>query len=218
MILSEHLTDIGKMFPIDIQRHMIGGKEKEKNVAKPEEDAHSIKEKIDLVLAIVGRFDFYINSTNAKASLIFAWNGIVIGTLLLKYKDFLELYPKNHQLIIELCLLCIGICAVISNLIAFQVIFPFLKGSNKPSKTSSIFYFGSVSSMKSEEYFEKVSKISSRETLVDITDQGVILAKAADGKMKWMRNSILAVYFQLFFILFLFVFRIISQYVGGWFL
>ncbi len=190
---------------------MLKSKSKEREVLVDDTEKHTRKEKTDLVFRIIGRFDFYINSTNTKASLIFAWNGIVIGSLLLKFNDILGLYPQKHQLVIGIFLASIGICAAISNIVAFQVIYPFLRGSNKSSENNSIFYFGSVASVKSEDYFDKVCRISTDEMLADITDQGVILARGLNAKMKWLKNSIIAVYFELGLILLLFVFRLITQ-------
>ena len=47
------------------------------------------KEVMETLFRIIGRFDFYISSTNTKASLLLAWNSFVPGFLLLKYDAIL---------------------------------------------------------------------------------------------------------------------------------
>src|SRR5947209_8017908 len=91
-------------------------------------DSQLLKEKIDYLFKIIGRYDFYINSTNTKASLVIAWNGVVIGTILLKFNDILVTYKSSHWAVITASVLLslMGICSVISIALVFNVIFPFI--------------------------------------------------------------------------------------------
>lgn len=153
----------------------------------------------------------YINATNTKASLIFAWNGIVIGTILLKYNEIINAFPTNFNFtIINTVFLAIASCAVISNVIAFQVIFPSLKSSSK-GDSNSIVFFGSVASVSAEKYFGKLSKISSEEILNDITDQTVTLAGIVNDKMQELKKSIRILYLEFYFIGLLFVLKFLAS-------
>jgi len=186
------------------------GKGSDVEIPETTEADYSQKEKVELLLKIIGRFDFYINSTNTKASIIFAWNGVVIAALLLKHAEILaSLGDAQYRCGIGVILVLIGISASISNFLAFRVIFPFLKGSNISAGNRSIFYFGSVGSMSSEQYFERVSKISPSDTLIDITDQGVTLAKGLVVKMVKIRRSIFSLYIQMFLIGLVFLLKVI---------
>lgn len=178
---------------------------------------YTVKDKITLLFNVIGRFDFYINTTNAKASLILAWNGIVIGALLLKYKDILDLYFATEWLrrIVSLLLSAVGLCSAISTIMAFDVIVPFLKSSSKTPNSSSAIFFGSVRLMGSEEYFDKVSESSSEEILIDLTNEGVILAQGLHGKMRQLKRSIVAIYAELSLIGLLFILEFVAQYNAG---
>ena len=57
------------------------------------------KEHLELLLKKISRYDFYINSTNAKASIIIAWNGIIIGTIFLKYNSIIAILQAGMGLL-----------------------------------------------------------------------------------------------------------------------
>jgi hypothetical protein len=166
------------------------------------------KDKIDFLFKVINRFDFYINSTNTKASLIIAWNGVLIGAVLLKYGDILNVFQSTAwakaTAIVFLSL--VGICSLLSNLFVFGVVFPFLKPSSKdsPSKilqTESMLFFESVAAMGSNAYHQKIIDSHSAEVISDLTDQAVTLAKGLQDKMRLIRKSIFVIYFELLFIL-----------------
>ncbi len=48
--------------------------------------------KFELIKKNIDRFDHYIGTTNAKSSIILAFNGIIIGAILLKYDIFIKLF------------------------------------------------------------------------------------------------------------------------------
>jgi len=52
--------------------------------------------KISLLLDVIKRYDTYIVSTNAKASLIIAFNSLILGTVLLKFSDIVGFYTSAN--------------------------------------------------------------------------------------------------------------------------
>lgn len=166
---------------------------------------YSDKDRIDLLVKIINRFDFYINSTNAKASLVIAWNGVIIGAVLLKYADVLEGFVDGSRLEwwMGAMLFVIALLAAISNLIVMWVVFPFLTFTSSESKKSrvfvdeSIFFFGSLAKLDAESFHRKISKIGETEILKDVSDQAVTIAKGLDGKMNKIRASIYFVVTQI---------------------
>lgn len=158
------------------------------------------KERIEVIFKKILRYDFYINSTNAKASIIIAWNGIVIGTILLKYNSIISLYriPEWAYFISNVLLSFIALTSTISIILIFQVINPFLILTHKKDKDSkSLLFFGSVAKMSFDEYFQKESTTSYKEILSDLTEQSYILAKGLNNKMKNMQKTIKAIFLQL---------------------
>ena len=118
----------------------------QENVA--ESDAADLKDRIDFIFKVIGRYDFYINTTNTKGSLILAWNGLLIGWVLLKYDSILSLFPHpKAQIFASIFLSLSTLAALFSNVIAFQVVFPFLQSSSQYLEAKSLIFFGSVANL-----------------------------------------------------------------------
>jgi len=181
---------------------------------KKEGESDELPDRIDLLLKVIGRFDFYINSTNTKASLILAWNGIVVGALLLKYDVILVQYKRNWFVWVAAASLLslIGMFSVFSIGLVFKVVFPYLKGTSKEPESESILFFDSVASMDAERYFDKVAHETSEEVLLDLADQAVILAKGTQNKMLTMQKSIRCIYAELLILAVLVILLTIVQY------
>jgi len=152
---------------------------------------------IDLLLKIITRYDTYIISTNAKASLIIAWNGVVIGSILLKYQDILGNFSilSPAYVWVKLIMVACGACAAISTAIIFTVVFPFLKPTRDGSK--SLIFFGSVAAIPSSEYLTEVKMASALTFLEDLAAQASVLALGLDKKMRHLQYSINAIFIEL---------------------
>ena len=174
-------------------------------------------EKIESLYKKISRFDFYINSTNAKSSIIIAWNGVVVGTVLLKYNEIAGFYlnPKCVFIVSIISLVLIATSSLISIYFAFQVIYPFLKErtENIKSDSKSLLFFGSVANMSLDEYSRKELSSSYDEMLSDLIEQSHVLAFGLSEKMKNMQRSIRAINFQLILIFLLIVIRGFIVYV-----
>lgn len=186
------------------------------NSEKSTGDDAQQKEKVEYLFKIIGRYDTYINSTNAKASLVIAWNGVVIGTILLKYNDILSNYkPPDWAVVVASILLALmGICSVISIVLIFNVIFPFLKPTSRTPTgrvliDESAVFFGSVAKLGADEYQKQISGLTSATLLADLTDQAVILAQGLNAKMQLIRKSILAIMAELLIIATLFILKLL---------
>lgn len=168
-----------------------------------QEDAYGIDERLDFVFKVIGRFDFYINSTNTKASLIIAWNGVVIGSIILKFNDVINSFPQNglSAQLAGVLLFITGAFSLASISYVFRVVFPFLEPSDKTPtgevlRSGSRLFFGDVAKMGSEGYASSVRE-SPEELLDDACDQAVILAKGLSDKMQRTQRSVWAAGFGL---------------------
>lgn len=159
------------------------------------QESMSQKEKIDLLFKKISRYDFYINSTNTKASIIIAWNGIIIGTILLKYTSIIALYlkPVWAYYTANVLLILMAGSSIISIAFVFQVINPFLSSGSKDIGSKSLMFFGDVAKMSLDEYTRKESDLSYEEALSDTIGQAYILATGLNHKMKNMQRSIRAI-------------------------
>lgn len=176
------------------------------------------KERIEVIFKKILRYDFYINSTNTKASIIIAWNGTVVGTTLLKYNSIISMYriPEWAYFVSNILLLVIALSSLISIAFIFQVINPFL-ASNHTQKTDknskSLLFFGSIVKMRFDDYMKRESSISNEELLSDLIEQSYILANGLNIKMLNMRRGIKAIYCSLISLLILVLVKGVITYV-----
>lgn len=163
------------------------------------------KEKITFLVDIIKRYDNYIASTNTKASLIIAFNSLVLGTILLKFKDIIAIYPSLIiQDIAGLLLLLMTFTSFLSLFFVFGVVYPYF-GSDAEEKRQnrSLLYFGSVSKMGATEYYNYIRRASTNELAEDLSTQATILANGLKQKMVKMQKSIKAGVCVLFLMIFL---------------
>jgi hypothetical protein len=155
--------------------------------------------KQSILLKNLERYDYYIGATNAKASIVIAWNGIVIGTTLLKYDDFNALFSSAPNAIhfVNILLVLISLACIYSIYTVFKVINPYLKDKATFDEKKSLLFYGSVASMPYKEYQNQIQSLSEEDLVEDLIEQSYILAKGLDGKMKAMACSIHAIVFQL---------------------
>lgn len=173
------------------------------------------KSRIENALKKISRFDFYINSTNTKASIILAWNGIVIGTIFLKYGQVISLYNAYlwSYYLSNVLLVLIGIASIFSIVYVFDVIYPFLKEKDNintregGNNHGSLFFFGSIAKRSCETYIKEEYASSEKDVLEDVLEQVHILSKGLFDKMNKLRASINAIKFQLFFICLLIILK-----------
>ncbi|MBI5656423.1 MAG: hypothetical protein HZC44_06220 [Geobacter sp.] len=163
----------------------------------PQQDLPSASQ-IDFLFKIISRYDTYITSTNAKASLIIAWNGVVIGAILLKYQEIISQFScvSKVSTLAGLLLVICGILALVSNGLIFGVVFPFLTASREDGR-GSLIYFGSVAKTDPQEYTSSIQAVSSSDLIEELAQQASTLAVGLEKKMRRLQKSIWAIYGEL---------------------
>jgi len=169
---------------------------------KRQESPTTIQSKITILLEIIKRFDNYILSTNAKASLIIVFNSIVLGTVLVKWTEIMGFYQgEKIRLIIGILLFAITALSLFSLWFVFRVVFPYFGSRvDEIRQKSSVFFFGSVADMNNSEYSEKMSAITLDELLADLSTQVRVVATGLNEKMSDIRTSIGALRLTLVFV------------------
>ena len=170
------------------------------------------KSKVSLIFDIIKRYDSYIISTNAKASLVIAFNSLILGSILFKSNDIISLYcSSGAKIFIGIIIICISISSLLSLGFVFKVVYPFL-GEKIPdtSQHNSIVYFGSVSKLNSTEYYERFELCNDDTLLKDLTEQANILSKGLDSKMLKLRYSIRSIMAGLVCIFILLIIHILK--------
>jgi hypothetical protein len=161
-----------------------------------EEEGVAVSDRIDFLFKIINRYDTYITSTNTKASLVIAWNGVVIGTILLKHQEILNQFKcENITALASILLVICGIASLISIGLVFGVVFPFLRSNLDGS--DSLIFFGSVAKVPPDEYCKTMRIADNLVLLNDISRQVTVLAVGLTSKMHYLQNSINAIYVQL---------------------
>ena len=169
---------------------------------------------IELLKENIRRFDHYISTTNAKSSIILAFNGITIGSIFLKYDDFVKLFKNPDQYLnIAIPLISLlGISSIISIFFAFRVINPFLKSGNNDNY-QSILFFKSISEMSYETYKTKVENSSFDNLIEDLERQSYQLAQGMTQKSIDTKRSVMFIYISLSIILILLILKGIQSFV-----
>ena len=168
--------------------------------ANKQAEEYSPSSRIDLLIKVINRYDTYITSTNAKASLVIAWNGVLIGSIILKYQEIISQFSCMCMLssTISILLVMCGLFALLSTGLIFGVVFPFLVPSN--SEKGSLIFFGSVAKLKPHAYIDAMSSVSSKELVDDLANQASVLAVGLNAKMRRLQQSIWAIYAELLMI------------------
>jgi|GEM_PF-6159103 len=147
--------------------------------------------------------------TNAKCSIILAFNSLIIGALLFKFDEIVKIYNQNlcFEEISIFLLVLIGLLSPISIIFAFRGINPLLKSGEEGSKYRSMIFFGSVSKMQLQEYMKKINSVTDAEIIEDLIRQAKVLADSLAQKMNDMRKAIQFLYGILFLIMALVVLK-----------
>ena len=169
-------------------------------------DANS---KLVFIIDVIKRYDNYIMSTNAKASLIIAFNSLILGTVLLKFGDIISFYNSpGFRILVGFLLVLISISSLFSLFFVFRVVYPYFGSKiDDDNQKSSLVYFGSVSKISGKEYLDHLEICSIQELIKDLAIQATIIARGLNSKMLMMRHSIRAITFSLVFILVLVILR-----------
>lgn len=170
------------------------------------------KYKISFLLDVIRRYDTYIVSTNAKASLIIAFNSLVMGAILLRFGDIIAFYSSpGMKVTVGFLLVVISASTLLSLFFVFRVVYPFLGNvTDEKDQKPSLIFFGSVAKMSTKEYMENISKASLYQLIDDLSSQATILASGLNEKMLKMRRSISAILFTMVLIFVLVLFRAVE--------
>jgi hypothetical protein len=136
-----------------------------------------MKEKLEQMKFIIGRYDAYIESTQTKSNLYLALNTAIIGgiiTLVAASK------PEEIGVFNLVVLGVIALMAVASITITLISITPYLKSAS--DKSTSVVFFQDVTTNTFDEYLKKIEDISDKKLLKDLTCQAYSLATALKGK------------------------------------
>jgi hypothetical protein len=168
------------------------------------------EEKIILVFEVIKRYDTYIVSTNAKASLIIAFNSVILGTTLLKFGNIIAFYTYAWvEGFVGLILALVTGSCILSLTFIFSVVYPYFgRKTDEEKQQNSLVYFGSVRHMSGEDYLERLRKSSQEELAADLSHQVTILADGLQEKMIKIRRSISAIIFSLILIFLLVLLRV----------
>jgi hypothetical protein len=157
--------------------------------------------KVDFLWKIIQRFDFYINSTNTKASAIIAFNTFVVGGIVLKASDLLPAKQLHHCLAIvsSVSLLIAATASLVSLGITFSVISPFLKSSEKQEQYTSSIFFAHVAALSDPiKFYQQIQYVDDEKILKDLCVQSHSLAQGLNSKFNRMQIAFRAIIFFQF--------------------
>jgi hypothetical protein len=148
---------------------------------------------IDFYWKVIGRYDSYIGTTNAKAAFLIAWNTFAIGSIGLKWGELLSpfaLHPKT-QIWATICLILIVICGLAGLWKVFGVVTPFLGRPRKAEAHQSVIFFEEIARFETNAAYHAVATELDGEALAfDLASQAYALAKGLSGKFAALKVAI----------------------------
>lgn len=154
--------------------------------------------KDEFIWKVISRFDHYIGTTNAKATVIVAFNTFVFSAIVLKWADLL--FPYKDQRVVAFIAIFLLLVAALSSLVSlaavFLVINPFLKSPKKPEKYHSRIFFGHIAEYdKADDYLKCVRSSDEDKLMEDLCMQAHALAQGLDSKFRIMKIAVGAILF-----------------------
>lgn len=167
-----------------------------KDILKNEQSLKTDLNTSDFLWKIINRFDFYMGSTNTKATVVVAFNTFVFSAIILKWRELLPFFGEHRTAIFVANILMIiaAMASLASLTVTYFVINPYLKSPKIPTSYHSKLFFGHVSEfIKPEEYHECVKACNDEEWVKDLCFQAHALADGLANKFKLMKLAILII-------------------------
>lgn len=151
------------------------------------------QDKTDLLWKTIGRYDAFYSNVNNKGALILAFDAFVLGSLVLKFSDILNIYKELGPVkwLAALAITIIFLSTLLSIFYTFLAINPFLKSSKYPNPYRSILFFNHVAEHETEAaYMEEVEKLETEKFMADLVYQTHSLATGLKGKFSKIKVAI----------------------------
>jgi Family of unknown function (DUF5706) len=147
----------------------------------------------EVLWKVIGRFDLYIGSTNAKAALLIAFNTFVTGSIALKGQEVRALFG-SHRVAYALAVLALLVAATasfVSMWLTFRVIRPYLDSPRSPTQYHSAIFFNHVAEHdQPDQYQAAVSALDDAGRVKDLAAQAHAIARGLKAKFATMRRAI----------------------------
>jgi len=163
-----------------------------------ESNSNPKKDSSDFLWKVLGRFDFYINTTNAKAALLVAYNSFVVSGILLKWKDISPSFAFHPTLSIisAILLFLIAIFSIISLIFTFRTTSPYLTSYGQDKSQRSKIFFKDVSKFETaDNYYDAIKSSQPEYFFEDLAKQVHVLARGVDSKFSDMKKAIDSILF-----------------------
>ena len=153
----------------------------------------------------IQRYDFYIGSTNAKAAFLITFNTALLAGVIIKWheisRDFFgSAKPESWCFWLGgAAFLILALGSLLSTLLTFYVVSPFLKSPKSAGLYHSTIFFGHVAEHKTPEEFIKVlEKTDLQARVEDLAKQAHIIAKGLNFKFENLKHAIWCIIFIQF--------------------
>jgi len=138
--------------------------------------------KIDIAYRELERLASWIGNADTKASIMIALNSALLALLFGNAKDFV------YGCSLKLYVLGFGAFLMISLYFSLRVLLPDIK----PRSKHKLFFFGTISTLSSEEYKRSFLDLNDPDMLTEILDQVHVNSVIATNKFGNMKSSLIA--------------------------
>lgn len=146
---------------------------------------------------VIGRYDTYYSSINAKASALIAFNVFVVTSIALKWSDFANWFSQPWARVVAGAMLFVAVGAAFVSLIAtWTIVSPFLGSPKEPSKYHSRVFFEHVAEHGDPAvYFANIQALTADAAAEDLALQAHALAKGLKKKFAGLKVAVGAIIF-----------------------
>jgi hypothetical protein len=167
-----------------------------------DEKIMDIDKKIDFLWNTMGRIDSVINSVNAKAGFLIAFNCFLIGSVSFKafefsFGDDLDKFRGIHGAHIAFSSILL-VLSVISVYFLLKSVFPRVDSPKELDKYHSNIFFDHIRERQTEDNFHKaIGQMDNQCALKDLAFQIHVLSKIAKDKIECTGKSVTLSYWQI---------------------
>lgn len=150
----------------------------------------------DLLWEVVKRYDFYIETTNTRATILVVFDTFVLGTVVLNWKGILSNYDTYYigKYLVIISLSTIAIASLVTLWKAFNVINSFLSPAVVAKEYHSKLSFFQISDYaEPENYFKDFQSLTQEELSRDLVKQAYSLSQGLEIKFKDMKTAIYSI-------------------------
>lgn len=163
---------------------------------------YEVGEDLEFKFKLIERFDGYYAEINNKGAFLLAFNTFIIGSLLISYKDLVEIIEWNKKSHFSILLGIILLMSLSSMFFTIRAIMPYLKSKKDGDNVyKSFMFFKNIAEYDQSAYVSMMSNFQGLDISRELSIQVHNLSTGLHFKHKLVRVALIINIVQLFVLL-----------------